>query len=85
MSSAAAHWSPAVTELVQLARKRWRDNCFVGTKKRFQGSRRADLSKCAIKQGPRAMHFGACLLALLWQISGVTGDFEFAKYGLRDS
>ena len=36
MSSAAAHWSPAVTELVQLARTRWRDNCFVGTKKRFQ-------------------------------------------------
>src|SRR3954449_3066633 len=36
MSSAAAHWSPAVTELVQLVRTRWRDNCFVGTKKRFQ-------------------------------------------------
>src|SRR6478672_2708954 len=26
MSSAAAHWSPAVTELVQLVRTRWRDN-----------------------------------------------------------
>ena len=36
MSSAAAHWSPAVTELVQLVRTRWRENCFVGTKKRFQ-------------------------------------------------
>jgi hypothetical protein len=31
MSSAAAHWSPAVTELVQLVRTRWRENCFVGT------------------------------------------------------
>ena len=36
MSSAAAHWSPAVTELVQLVRTRWRENGFVGSKKRFQ-------------------------------------------------
>jgi hypothetical protein len=50
MSSAAAHWSPAVTELVQLVRTRWRENCFVGTRNGFNCvSRRADLGKCAIK------------------------------------
>src|SRR3954453_9132414 len=50
MSSAAAHWSPAVTELVQLVRTRWRDNCFVGQRNGFNCvSRRADLGKCAIK------------------------------------
>jgi len=47
MSSAAAHWSPAVTELVQLVRTRWRENCFVGTKKRFQ--------LCFETRGPRQM------------------------------
>ena len=47
MSSAAAHWSPAVTELVQLVRTRWRDNGFLGTKKRFQ--------LCFEKRGPRQM------------------------------
>ena len=36
MSSAAAHWSPAVTELVQSVRTRFRGNGFLGTKKRFQ-------------------------------------------------
>ena len=47
MGSAAAHWSPAVTELVQLVRTRWRENCFVGTKKRFQ--------LCFETRGPRQM------------------------------
>ena len=54
MSSAAAHWSPAVTELVQLVRTRWRDNCFVGTKKRFQ--------LCFETRGPRQMS-GICCFA----------------------
>jgi hypothetical protein len=50
MSSAAAHWSPAVTELVQLVRTRWGENCFVGQRNGFNCvSRRADLGKCAIK------------------------------------
>ena len=54
MSSAAAHWSPAVTELVQLVRTRWRENCFVGTKKRFQ--------LCFETRGPRQM-CGTCCFA----------------------
>ena len=54
MSSGAAHWSPAVTELVQLVRTRWRENCFVGTKKRFQ--------LCFETRGPRQM-CGTCCFA----------------------
>ena len=54
MSSAAAHWSPAVTELVQLVRTRWRENCFVETKKRFQ--------LCFETRGPRQM-CGTCCFA----------------------
>jgi hypothetical protein len=47
MSAAAAHWSLAVTELVQLVRTLWRENGFVGRKKRFQ--------LCFEKREPRQM------------------------------
>ena len=70
MSSAAAHWSPAVTELVQLVRTRWRENCFVGTKKRFQ--------LCFETRGPRQM-CGTCCFApdicssLIWWLGFIPG------------
>ena len=57
ISSAAAHWSPAVIELVQLVRTRWRENCFVGIKKRFQ--------LCFETRGPQQMCASSCCWAQL--------------------